>query len=486
MAPGLSAALVTALLAEGVGGVVLRVVPVSTPEIHESKLASLPMHLFQQDCSLVHRTVTKSKTRMPGAGMNPDNITSDVVLKDGYYQVDCVDDYMYYHGDKFGDNKVEYELGDVSNVSIVHYAAHVAKEDRQPMTHEVCFSFCRTVPDMNFFGILNGRDCYCTPYYQSVAGDDSMCDSVCEGNPTTMCGSKTKSSVFGMHMCANTGEDLAFAKGRMTDVESELSASLSTLSDAAKTMQDSAEFYQGHLGQNGDPAASDLMQTAKVEAGKLNETAGAAKKVEDDMGDYKGQEGAMGPSFTSVEDVSNAEALIRKMDKATSQGETAVDDMAEVLSANINSNGTENASKQYYSAMYFVDKKFVDSPSTCGGEAAATPMVGDLDGCARACDNAIHDCVGFSFFPAIGGSSKGLCFLMSSFKSLTYWKGCGQTGNFLQVKGGKGSPDPMEVRCMAKLSKFEGTTLKPDKSGKCKQCLKDLTGRDSCLISEGQ
>jgi len=37
-----------------------------------------------------------------------------------------------------------------------------------------------------------------------------------------------------------------------------------------------------------------------------------------------------------------------------------------------------------------------------------------------------------------------------------------------------------QVRCMAKLSKFEGTTLKPDPSGKCKQCMKKLVKAQRC------
>ena len=61
------------------------------------------------------------------------------IPKDGFFMADCVKDFMFTHGDKFGDNKHEYTLGDVANVSIVHYAAHVAKEDQQAMTQKICF-----------------------------------------------------------------------------------------------------------------------------------------------------------------------------------------------------------------------------------------------------------------------------------------------------------------------------------------------------------
>ena len=47
---------------------------------------------------------------------------------------------------------------------------------------------------------------------------------------------------------------------------------------------------------------------------------------------------------------------------------------------------TAGASKLYYPIMYFVDKAFVDSPSTCGGTPAADPIVGSHDECATACE----------------------------------------------------------------------------------------------------
>ena len=77
-------------------------------------------------------------------------------------EIDCVKDAMLAHGDAHGDGKLRYKMEDIANVSIIHYTDMIPKEDRKPMTHGRCFEFCRTVPDMLFFGINNGRDCYCT------------------------------------------------------------------------------------------------------------------------------------------------------------------------------------------------------------------------------------------------------------------------------------------------------------------------------------
>merc|ERR1719231_66311 len=113
---------------------------------------------------------------------------------------------------------------------------------------------------------------------------------------------------------------------------------------------------------------------------------------------------------------------------------------------------------------------------TCGGKLVGTPKgKTSLDGCAQACDEQVHSCVGFSYF----GKEK-LCFLMSKFSTALYYTGCktGEQLSFLQKS------EQADVTCMAKFSKFEGTTLKPDPSGKCKQCLKKLTKADRCYISD--
>merc|ERR1719375_2250959 len=205
------------------------------------------MHQYKHDCG------TKSNLHiMPGAAslLQQENVPGagidkfkpfETVLKDGFLEVDCVRDYMYERGDKFGDNKHDYKLGPVSNVSIVHYEAFVAKEDRVEMTQKVCFEFCRTIPNMGFFGIVNGRGCYCTPYFEAMASDSSQCDAVCEGEKTLMCGGKSKSSIFTMHMCASTEEDLAARQATATGMEATLKGAAGTAKDVSNAMQESGE-----------------------------------------------------------------------------------------------------------------------------------------------------------------------------------------------------------------------------------------------------
>merc|ERR1719343_791421 len=113
------------------------------------------------------------------------------------------------------------------------------------------------------------------------------------------------------------------------------------------------------------------------------------------------------------------------MGQVVENGERAAADLRQEL-RRAEPHSAVNASTAYYSVMYFVDKDFVEAPSTCGGSAAGAPLLGDLDACAGACNAAIHSCVGFSFFPS-AGQSEGLCFLMSKLESATYYAGCPQS-----------------------------------------------------------
>merc|ERR1719502_2446144 len=228
-------------------------------DISHERIVAMPMHQYAQDCGKKsHLRVIPGAAAMlqttksvPGAGI--DEFTPfETVLKDGFLETDCIKDYMYYRGDKFGDNKYDYKLGPVSNVSIVHYDAFVLKEDQKPMTQKVCFEFCRTVPHMGFFGIVNGRNCYCTPYFTPMASDSSQCDAVCEGEKTLMCGGNSKSSIFTMHMCASTEDDLGVSSNKASSLEADIDAKVKTASGLSSTMQTMAASLQKSFGAVGD------------------------------------------------------------------------------------------------------------------------------------------------------------------------------------------------------------------------------------------
>jgi len=404
---------------------------------------------------------------VPGAGVEKFK-PFEKVLKDGFLLVDCVKDYMYYRGDKFGDNKHDYKLGPVTNVSIVHYDAFMTRKHRAKMTQTECFEFCRTVPNMGFFGIVNGRGCYCTPYFTPQASDSTQCDAVCEGDKTLMCGGKSKSSIFAMHMCDSTKDDLSTRSGTASSLAADMGAKVKVANGLSGDLQDGGAMMQKAFGAVGDSGAANLAQAMKVFAGKLEHQAedadAAAKKLSGLAKDASGLK-----DFTDPATVTKAERIMEGIDESVAAGEAVTDELDKLIALADHADVKAGAAKQYYPVMYFVDKEFDDVPSTCTGDMVAQPLVGSADACASACDSHIHSCVGFQFFK---GKKSG-CVLFSNFKTGFYYTGCGKA--FLQTKAA-----PFGATCYAKLSKFEGTTLKPNPSGKCKQCFTDLTKADRC------
>merc|ERR1719161_2426053 len=307
-------------------------VPKHLKEAHGEGLVTIPMHTYKQDCfqkrpvaltALSRRVFQLDNASLPGAGMSPDEIEPFTkVLKDGFFEVACLKDYMYAHGDAFGFNKHEYKLKDFSNVSIVHYKDIVPSEDQKAMSQEVCFEFCRTVPDMLVFGLLAGRECYCAPYYKMMAGDSSACDAVCEGKPTTMCGGMVKSSIFEMHLCADTAEDMKAAVEIATDLSSKMTEIGADALAEAEDMQNAAADLQSTFGSAGDPTASNLMQEAKVFAGELQHTAEDTVKTGEKLEELKGKaEGMLEGDFTDFKTIKEAEATIKEIKETATEGE---------------------------------------------------------------------------------------------------------------------------------------------------------------------
>lgn len=445
-----------------------------------------PMSAYKWDCFKSRPVFLQgNRTARPGAGMNPANITPfETVLKDGYLKVACVKDYMYHFGDKFGSNKFSYNQGQLSNSSIVRYSDLVAKNEQEPMSPAVCFSFCRTVPDMIFFGILNGRDCYCTPFYKAMAGDSGVCDSVCEGNPTLMCGSQTKSSIYSMHQCQrNTVGEVASALTSLQNATASLQALLTASNGTASNiMQKYGVALRDIFGQVGDQAAAGLCQDMMLAAGEVMQSIKSSAAITDQLPAIEvATQGLNLEQPISYQETAKAEELIKSMKKLTTKANNALEALASQQKFQTNFqpdgqvdtgafNGSTNASHQYYSVMYFVDKGVRDVPTTCSGDPVGAPVVATADGCATLCDNSVHDCMGYQTM-ASAPSELGFCFLFSKLKTAQYYIGCNGTQKGSCTEG---------FSCMVKFSEVS-STLKPDASGKCKQCLRAATKADRCF-----
>merc|ERR1719265_752760 len=162
---------------------------------------------------------------------------------------------MNVFSDKFGNGKFKYK--DQADVSIARYSEIVLEEKQQAMTPTICFEFCRSLPDMVFFGITNGRNCYCAPYYKPAAGDDKKCDSPCEGDTTVMCGNQKKSTIWEMHLCADTAQDLQEAMDGSKEALDFFLEMAAVSADLSKKMVDGGNALKTAAGLAGAPSAAD-------------------------------------------------------------------------------------------------------------------------------------------------------------------------------------------------------------------------------------
>merc|ERR1719215_40508 len=354
------------------------------------------------------------------------------------------------------------------------------------MSHARCFEFCRTVPEMVFFGINNGRDCYCAPYYKPMASDSSDCDAYCPGDDVTMCGGKSKSSIFEMHTCDDTEKNLEKAKDDANEALGALDKLISSVKDAAEQGEADANTIQESLGKAGDPDGSALMQEAKIYAGELIHAAEDAQELVDEVKDLKGKD------MKKFKNAKKAEKTTFALQQGISRIVLETEKFQELLDAaspvteEEDEKRVEDASKQYLPIMWFVDQEFAkeEIPSTCGGSIAGIVFGKDMDECSAACDRLVGECVGFNYF----GEGDGVCVMFNEFKTVQYWAGCAPDdeekgdgkGKFMQVQRHMTKEAPFAASCVAKGAIFEGTTLKPDRSGKCKKCLKEATKADRC------
>jgi hypothetical protein len=186
----------------------------------------------------------------PGAGMDPD-VALSTVYKDGYFHLGCMFDKMQEIADYHNELTRVHEYKVHTNVSIVRYTDRVPSSTQRPMTPRVCFNLCRTVPEMLYFGLTAGKECYCSPYYKKGTGD-GVCDAGCAGDSSATCGSTAgMSDVYEMHACSDTivdaKKDVGIVREKISDVKTEvaLAAKVLTGLKAATDQIDNGEIREG-------------------------------------------------------------------------------------------------------------------------------------------------------------------------------------------------------------------------------------------------
>jgi len=470
-----------------------------------------PVHPRFAKASLIQQTPFANKNPQmaaPSAGMHPDDIEPfQMVTKDGFLLTACVKDAMLEHGDKFGNGKHRYKFESTSNVSIVHYAEIIPKEDREKMTINRCFDFCRTVPNMVYFGLNAGRDCYCTPYYKPMAGDNSNCDEVCEGDPSQMCGGKSRSSVFEMHSCDDTRSEL---EDIITEVEDKIFLHLQDLADHVKEVADEGLWDATEMrtvwGAAGGSDMSAYMQLAVEYSGVLEKPSLESQDLIDAMQEpYDAATNSLNVNLRDFDNLKVAEDAIKTLKEGVAKAADLTYAMREEMKkghpATLVGSGNEedafnstNAATQYYPIMYYAEddyqKQFViegssmwHHPTTCTGKLLQIVFKASADDCAHSCDGMPGVCDGFQFM----AFNDGMCFLFESIKTVQQWVGC-------TLPGQGEHQAPFDASCYGKLSRLEGVggiAPREDRileeargtrqgTGKCAHCLDSLVKSDRC------
>merc|ERR1719321_1085487 len=104
---------------------------------------------------------------------------------------------------------------------------------------------------------------------------------------------------------------------------------------------------------------------------------------------------------------------MENIDAAVAKSTSALEELQSLVDLASPSPDVKGSAKEYLPIMHFVDQKYDELPSTCGGDLVNDPIVNETpDGCASACNANFQKCVGFAYF-----ADEKLCFLFSSFKS---------------------------------------------------------------------
>lgn len=362
------------------------------------------------------------------------------VYKDGFWHVNCIADELEVKGDKHGGNAQRYESGEAFGTSIVRYDTVVDSDKQESMTPGVCFNFCRTVPEMTFFGLFAGRDCYCANYYKATTGD-GVCDRPCEGDAGVTCGGQSMSDMYQMHECVGgLAQDAADIADEAAEVSQKLTETANDALDSAGAMQSSGEALEGLA----EGAANRYAQEAKVAAGPVQHAGEDLLELVNEFGRLEGE--SKGLDLTGDMDfetrskaekmMTEAKDLLDDSDQAYAAGEKWLEDISPGVDL-----VEEDGSTFVPVLRQMGDAAKAEFSSVCGGDVVSPPKVGlSVEECEAVCGqhapkSSPDHCWAIQYFTMDGADS--LCFLLSGLSELTSYNCGGEEGGKAAPKGGK-------------------------------------------------
>lgn len=378
-------------------------------------------------------------TQAPADGSGPDGTVDGAavntgIFKDGYWFVDCKTDAMYDQGDKHGDGASRFEGGLTHGTSIVRYDVIHDRETQKPMTPQVCFDFCRTVEGMQFFGLTEGRTCYCMHFYKQKPGD-GVCDLPCEGDSAVTCGGKTKSSLYQMHECEGQFE------GKWDDFLD----SFDDFEDALDDQEDWSDSAQDYLEDSADDiedegiaegSTSKIVQHLYTSAAKHTRDDDNMDAQEDIMFDLLDafEDKDLDPTDGSAEARTAGEAFMRRaqawmkttqgvIDEAAARTETA---QPRAIWGGQDWDNTPQPAQAARDSFATYEPIVQDKDAVCGGDYTGEPKarLKTAEQCAWACDLEAHKgsdnyCVAFQYLDGSAYGGDPICILFREVTELT-------------------------------------------------------------------
>lgn len=426
-----------------------------------------------------------SQAAGPSAGSTPllPNDPTAQVRKDGFYMVKCMNDAMREHADnQSAQGKKRYAAGNVG-VSVIWYHETIPKVDQEPMDARKCFNFCRIQERMGFFGLVHGRECYCTPYYrQQPGGEGDDCSLPCPGNQAEMCGGKTKSTIYQMHFCDDSAKDIGKAKDSAAGAVADIQGILDDYYECQQNLQGRGQEKEAAFTKIGAQAASDYMQEAKIRAGQL-------KRLLEKCADLKKEHDELikdpSPGFTAIEKQEYLEGQVINLQDFANRVNAFYDDAEpEFLKSCVQKVAPTYKIKDEYRAIQYYGKyNGIEYDMTvCKGEMLETPLFLNEEECAARCRDTIG-CEAFNVFgvaggdyeevkilekyPQTGGKGKG-GFLDIEHKRRRQSTSTGMTGSCASHCGGDGGGCWCDAGCMANQDCCpDYAQVCKDKSGIC-------------------
>jgi hypothetical protein len=359
------------------------------------------------------------------------------IYKDGFWSVGCFGDEMLEKGDKYGDGKFAYSTQESANTSIVMYDELVERENQEAMTPQVCFDFCRSVPDMTFFGLTAGRDCYCAHYYKTKTGEGT-CDLPCEGDSASICGGQTMSTIYQMHECVGQfAQEVGDLVDDSDDLNNFLDSAYYYLDMSAHYMQDSGDLLESY----GEGSASPLSQAAKVAAAPISRAAEDIMEMKNRFDEV--EEEFIGHQIDPAGDLTHDERKIvenmmvdtKELMDAAEQALAAGKAMqAEAMPT---ADGAD-AGSTYVPVLRQIDAEKEAFQTVCGGDLTGMPKVGlSYDQCAQACDSEAPKssddyCWAIQYFSF--PEDEPLCFLFKGLNELTSYNCEYETASLISKK----------------------------------------------------